>query len=371
MSLTLQRPLALATPNPWAPDAESPTCYRLIAGPCSAESREQVLAAALALSAMGVRTLRLGIWKPRSRPYTFEGAGAEGLPWVAEIKRLTPLRVITEVATPEQLEAALAAGIDAVWLGARTTVNPFVVDELAEALRGVHVPVLVKNPITPDLALWVGALERLNRAGVQQLAACHRGFAVHGASRYRNAPMWELPLELRRLLPQLPLMGDPSHVAGVRAWVGEVAQQMLDLGYDGLMIESHPYPERALSDAAQQLTPADLGALLQRLSPRQPDAPDADYHRELEGLRARIDEVDHALLRALAQRLSLAERIGALKNAHDVQLFQRARWRQVYQSRLEEAEGLGLSADFVEAALRLLHGESLRRQLPPTPKAAG
>lgn len=363
MSTTLSRPLSLDQPNLWMGAAE-PWGFSLIAGPCSAESEAQVLASALALRALGVRTLRLGLWKPRSRPYTFEGAGLEALPWVARVKQLTDLRIVAEVATPEQLEAALGAGLDGVWLGARTTVNPFVVEELAEALRGVHIPVLVKNPITPDLALWIGALERLNRVGITALAACHRGFAVHGAARYRNAPMWELPLELRRVLPTLPLIGDPSHVAGRRALVGEVAQRMLDLGYDGLIIESHPDPDQALSDAAQQLTPVALGELLHRLTPRRPDAPDAAYHHELEGLRARIDEVDHALLRTLAQRLSLVDQIGALKNEHDVQLFQGERWREVFRSRLDEAQALGLSAEFVEAALRLLHGESLRRQLP-------
>ncbi len=371
MSVALKTQLALAAPNPWAAVATSPEPwgYSLIAGPCSAETEAQVVASALALSALGVRTLRLGVWKPRSRPYTFEGAGADALGWIGRVKQLTGLRVITEVATPEQLELALGAGIDGVWLGARTTVNPFTVEELAEALRGVAIPVMVKNPITPDLALWVGALERLNRVGIVQLAACHRGFAVHGPSRYRNPPMWELPLELRRLLPELPLIGDPSHVAGVRARVGEVAQQMLDLGFDGLIIESHPDPDRALSDAAQQLTPEALGQLLRRLTVRQPDAKNDAYHHELEGLRARIDEMDHALLRTLAQRLSLVDRIGALKNEYDVQLFQSERWREVYQSRIVEAESLGLRAEFVEATLRLLHGESLQRQLPAEPGA--
>ncbi|MDX2062367.1 MAG: bifunctional 3-deoxy-7-phosphoheptulonate synthase/chorismate mutase type II [Bacteroidia bacterium] len=348
--------LGLHPENAWLTPGQPLT---LLAGPCSAESEAQLVSTALALEPLGVRVLRMGIWKPRTRPGAFEGYGEAALPWVAAVKKLTRLELMTEVATPLQVELALKAGFDRLWIGARTTVNPFAVQELAEALRGTRVPVLVKNPVNPDLSLWIGALERLERTGVTQLAACHRGFSRFGETVYRNAPLWDLSLELRLRCPNLPLVGDPSHMAGKRALIPALTQQMVDLGYDGLMIEVHPTPESALSDAAQQLTPAALGELLGALAYPSTDTPDAAFQTELARLRTQVDELDRELLTGIAQRQALVQRIAALKHTHGVAYYQTDRFKEVFESRTALAAELGIRPEFVEAVLRLLHAENV------------
>jgi len=352
-TLTQRQPTWLASPHP----------FGLIAGPCSAESPEQVMAVALSLAQQGVRYLRAGVWKPRTRPNSFEGRGEEALPWLAEAQRVTGMEVMVEVANAQHVEAALKAGIHRLWIGARTTVNPFAVQELADALHGVaDVPVMVKNPINPDVALWLGAIERLERAGVGPLAACHRGFSTYAKARYRNRPHWQLPLELRQLRPELPLYCDPSHIAGRAELVPEVAQKALDLGYDGLMIEVHPTPHQALSDPSQQLDPEGLAHTLRQLVYRLPNSQDADYCAELEALRAQVDELDHALLTALAQRQDVVRKIGLLKAEQGVRYLQMDRWREVLSSRRQWAEGLGIRPEFTEQLLQLLHIEAIDRQ---------
>ncbi len=334
----------------------------IIAGPCSAESETQVLQTAAALAALGIATLRVGIWKPRTRPGTFEGIGAEGLAWIRLVQQQLGMQVVVEVANTKQVEEALGAGVDGVWIGARTTVSPFSVQEIADALRGTDTPVMVKNPINPELALWMGAFERLIQAGLTCLAACHRGFSFYGASRYRNIPQWEVPLELRRQHPSLPLLCDPSHIAGKRELVQEVAQKALDLGFDGLIVESHIDPASALSDAAQQLSPAALDEMLATLTPRQAHSANNAYANELEGLRTAVDEADHALLDLIRRRLEVIHKIGELKRTNGVQYYEPDRMNEVFASRAELAQRLGLSESLAERLFKLLHAESLLRE---------
>ena len=336
----------------------------LIAGPCSAESEEQLLETAQGLAALGIRTLRVGIWKPRTRPGSFEGMGASGLGWLQAVRNATGMQVCTEVANAQHVEAALAAGVDRLWIGARTTVSPFAVQEIAEALRGTSIPVLVKNPINPELSLWIGALERLERLGLTDLAACHRGFSYYGSGTYRNAPQWDLPLELRRRLPQMPLFCDPSHIAGVREKVAEVAQTALDLGFSGLLIESHRNPQEAQSDAAQQLTPAQLLQMLRGLSYRQASSTSTDYQQQLEALRVALDETDAALLEALGRRMQLVKQVMGLKEQFGVQPLRNTREAESLQARLARAEALGLRPDFVKECLRLLYLEAVEASHP-------
>jgi chorismate mutase len=351
--------LTLAQTSLWNTSTLGPS---IIAGPCGAETREQILETGLALAQQGIMLVRIGIWKARTRPNGFMGAGEEALPWVQELKKLTGQRVVAEVGNVQQIQQALEAGIDGLWIGARTTVNPFAMQELAEALRGTNIPVMVKNPVNPDLNLWIGGIERLNQVGLTDLAACHRGFSVGGRHAYRNTPAWEIPLELRRQLPALPLYCDPSHIAGRADLVFEVAQKALDLGFDGLMIETHRNPAEALSDADQQITPAQLKELRSRLVVRHADSQDERYRRELETQRTRIDELDQALLGLIARRMEVVRQIGLLKQENEVQYFQLDRFRELYASRLEAARALGLGDDFTERLLQLLHLEALDKQ---------
>lgn len=334
----------------------------LIAGPCSAESEVQLHTTAHAVASLGAQVLRMGLWKPRTRPGAFEGHGTKALPWIAGLKEATGLELMTEVATTEQVELALKSGFDRLWIGARTTVNPFAVQELAEALRGTAIPLMVKNPINPDLNLWIGALERFERVGLSELAACHRGFSRYGERPYRNAPLWDLSLELRLRRPDLPLIGDPSHIAGTRPLIAGLVQKMVTLGYDGLMIEVHPDPDNALSDAKQQLTPHALQELLNGLAYPTATAPAAGYQAELEQLRTRVDEADSQLLQQLAHRMGLVRRIAALKKAHGVPFFQADRYSEVFATRQAEGAELGLRAAFIEHLFGLLHAESLERK---------
>lgn len=333
----------------------------IIAGPCAAESRAQVLQMARVALDAGAGAFRAGVWKPRTHPGGFEGMGEPALDWLAEAKGATGLPVATEVATRAHVEAALAAGIDILWIGARTAANPFAVQEIADAIAACAAPpaVLVKNPVSPDIELWIGALQRIHAAGVRRLGAIHRGFTTLGESVYRNAPHWSIPFELRRRVPGLPVICDPSHICGRADLVADVALRAMDMHFDGLIIESHPEPMKALSDAAQQLTPDMLRKLLASLPARSATAADP----ELEELRRLIDETDTELLDLLARRMEIARRIGALKHRSGMSVVQPHRYRQLIESRKAAGAALGLSPDFMQTILEAIHEESVRQQL--------
>ena len=336
----------------------------IIAGPCAAESREQVLETAAALAAIpAVRLLRAGVWKPRTSPGCFEGVGEAALPWLAEAQRRCEQRPCIEVARPQHVELALAHGIRVLWIGARTTGSPFAVQALADAVRGTDTAILVKNPLNPDLALWIGALERMARAGVRCLAAVHRGFASPAPGAFRYSPMWRQPVELRRRWPALPILCDPSHITGRRDLVRGVCQAALDLDMDGLMVEVHPRPDAALSDAAQQLTPASFGQLLATLVRRSPAPPDASVEAHLEELRAELDAVDDAILASLAARWAIAGRIAAVKASAGVTALQMGRMSAVLDRWQQRAEALGLPADAVTEMYATLHEAVLNEQM--------
>ena len=338
----------------------------LIAGPCSAESGEQVLATAEALAAGGrTKVLRAGIWKPRTRPGGFEGAGEKALEWLKHAKERTGLKVMVEVATADHVEASLKAGIDMLWIGARTTPNPFSVQEIADALRGVDIPVFVKNPINPDLQLWIGALERLEHAGLKRLAAVHRGFSWFERTPYRNSPMWEFPIRLKAAHPDLELICDPSHIAGKRENLGMISQQALDIGFSGLMLEVHPDPINACSDPDQQITPARYHELIESLIFRKAHASEKLNDR-LQELRDLIDQLDEEIAQKLGTRMDIAERIGDHKRAHNVAILQPERWERIISRQLLLAQELGLSRAFVQEFMDAIHRESIRRQSEPS-----
>lgn len=337
--------------------AENPI---IIAGPCSAETEQQTLETAKALSAMGVTIFRAGIWKPRTMPGGFDGVGDMGLEWLQRVKRETGMLIATEVATVEHINAALAAGIDILWIGARTTANPFAMQDIADALHGHEdVTVLVKNPLNPDLDLWLGALQRIRNAGITRLGAVHRGFSSAGEHIYRNNPQWHIPFELRRRAPGMTILCDPSHIGGKRQYIEPLSQIALDTGFDGLMIESHCRPDEALSDSAQQVTPEALQGILQRLVVRS-GAPVED---ELSLLRQQIDDCDHELLAVLARRMSVSREIGRFKKAHNLRVVQPARYQDMIDARLQEGNSLGLLPDFTQRVMQAIHEESVRQQL--------
>jgi chorismate mutase len=336
----------------------------VIAGPCSAESQEQVLATAEALSHLPVHLFRAGVWKPRTRPGSFEGRGAEALGWLAEAKRQYGLPVTTEVAEVQHIEEALKYGVDVLWIGARTTVNPFQVQHLAEALQGVNIPVMVKNPVSPDVNLWHGAIERLQKAGITEIAAIHRGFAGYSAAAgYRNQPNWLIPIELKRRLPDLPLFCDPSHISGHRDRVAEVAQKGMDMHFDGLMIETHPRPDVALSDAAQQITPEALGVLLSQLVVRKEYTEDMSSQAQLEHLRQLMDSLDAEVIDLIARRMELSERMAHVKKAAHQTAYQPARWHEMRENCAARAAQLHLSTEFIIEVYEKIHQESIRKQL--------
>ncbi len=343
-------------------DARRPA---VIAGPCSAETEAQTLETARRLAAAGFRMFRAGLWKPRTKPGGFEGVGAEGLAWLRRVKRETGMYVATEVATREHVAAALEGGIDLLWIGARTSANPFAVQEIADALHeftarsGADIPVLVKNPVSPDLELWIGALERLRNAGVRRLGAVHRGFTPVDKSLYRNMPMWSVPIELHRRLPQLPLFCDPSHLGGRRDAVAALAQQAMDLGFDGLLVEAHCAPDTAWSDGAQQLTPEALAKICDRLVIREADATSDG----LAALRAEIDRLDDELLDLLARRMAVSRDIGRYKKEHAIPVLQTARYEELLARRIRQAEASGMDGDFMRRLLQAIHEESVRQQL--------
>ncbi len=331
----------------------------LIAGPCSAESEEQVLAVAEALKGFGLSLFRAGIWKPRTRPGSFEGVGAKGLPWLQRVRRELGIPVTTEVATAEHVELALDYGVDVLWVGARTTANPFAVQEIADSLRGVDIPLLVKNPVNPDIELWLGAIERFSNAGVKRLGAIHRGFSSYAEKCFRNTPRWQLPLELRRRIPDLPLLCDPSHIAGKRELVMSLCQQAMDLNFDGLMIETHCNPVCALSDARQQVTPDELALLLDRLVHRS----SANSEGEFQLYRRQIDEIDEELVRLLAKRMDISRSIGELKREKGLTVFQPFRYRETMEHCTACCRGGALDADSVREIFEIIHSESIRQQL--------
>lgn len=335
----------------------------VIAGPCSAESREQVLETALGIKqrTSQVQVFRAGVWKPRTRPGGFEGIGGPALAWLKEVKERTGLLTITEVATPAHVEACLKAGVDMLWIGARTTPNPFSVQAIADALRGTDIPVFVKNPVNPDLPLWVGALERLFDAGLKRVAAIHRGFHWFERTPYRNSPMWEIPVRLKATFPQLEMIGDPSHIAGNPGLLAPVAQQALDLNYSGLMIETHRLPSEARSDARQQIRPDTLAELLGSLEWRRASAEPA-LRDELQEHRDLIDRLDEEILQKLGARMEISGRIGLFKLAHNIAILQPERWRRIMEGAHAFGQVQGLAPHFIQALMDAIHDESIRRQ---------
>jgi len=335
----------------------------LIAGPCSAETHEQVLETAAALKDLPVQLFRAGVWKPRTRPGSFEGNGAAALGWLREVKDRYGIPVAVEVADPAHVALALEHGIDAVWIGARTTVNPFQVQHIADALKGVRIPVMVKNPVNPDADLWLGAVERMEQAGITDIAAVHRGFSAYKTSAYRNHPNWSVPIELKRRRRDLPVICDPSHITGRREEVGGIAQKAMDMHFDGLMIEVHPRPDEAWSDAAQQLTPAMLRSLLDSLVIRGQYAADMGQGAELEYLRQVMDTLDAEIIELLTRRMDVSARIGAVKKVCHMTAYQPDRWREIVATRSELARKQGLPEEFIISLFEKIHDESIRKQL--------
>ncbi len=334
----------------------------VIAGPCSAETEAQMLDAAFQLKNSKTSIFRAGIWKPRTRPGNFEGVGAIGLKWLQTVKQETGLQTATEVANANHVELALEHDVDVLWIGARTTVNPFMVQELANALAGVDKPVLVKNPVNPDLALWLGAVERLYKSNIRKLGVIHRGFSTYEKSKYRNKPEWQIPIELQNQFPDLPLFVDPSHIGGRRDLILELCQKALDLNYNGMMIETHPTPEKAWSDAEQQVTPDRLKEILKSLVVRDPQIEGVKYINELEKLRTKIDSFDDTLLRVLGERMTTVEAIGRLKKSQNVAVLQNARWHEILRKMVEMGEKENLSAEFVTKIFQAIHQESINHQ---------
>ena len=331
----------------------------VIAGPCSAETREQVLETAEKLAANGVKIFRAGIWKPRTKPGGFEGVGVPGLAWLKEVKEKFGMLTATEVATPAHVFEALKAGVDVLWIGARTVTNPFAMQELADALRGTDMPVLVKNPVNPDIELWIGAIQRLWNAGLRNIGVIHRGFSSYDKKIYRNAPLWHIPIELRRRFPEMTIFCDPSHIGGKRELVAPLAQQAMDLNFDGLIIESHCDPDHALSDAAQQLTPEVLDYTLNMLVIRD----NAQTTENITVLRKQIDELDTQLLQLLAKRMGVSREIGTYKKEHNMPILQSNRYDEILKSRREMGEKLDLDGEFVNKIMTSVHEESVRVQM--------
>lgn len=335
----------------------------IISGPCSAETEQQVVETATRLAKTGkVDMLRAGIWKPRTRPGSFEGIGTKGLPWLQQAKKITGLPVAIEVATGKQVEDALHFDIDVLWIGARTTVNPFSVQEVADALRGAEVPVLIKNPINPDLELWTGAVERVAKAGIKQIGLIHRGFSSYGNTEYRNAPMWHLAIEMKRRNPEMMIVNDPSHICGRRDILLDVAQKAIDLDFDGLMIESHIDPDNAWSDAKQQVTPEKLAEMLDTIIWRKEDINSEEFHAALEKLRQQINHLDDELLQLLGQRMKIADKIGEFKRNNNITILQTNRWNEILQRAFKEGGKVGLSKEFITKYFDAVHMESINHQ---------
>ena len=331
----------------------------VIAGPCSAETEEQVLDTARSLAAEGIRICRAGLWKPRTKPGGFEGVGETGIPWLQRVKRETGMYTSTEVATREHVAAALKGGVDLLWIGARTAANPFAMQEIADALRGADVPVLVKNPVSPDLELWIGAIERIYNAGIRRIGAIHRGFSSIDKNLYRNHPLWAVPIELHRRLPSLPIFCDPSHIGGKRELIAPLAQQAMDLGFDGLIIESHCMPDCAWSDKAQQVTPDALAYITRNLVIRD----ETITTESLTELRSQIDKLDDELLELLTRRMRVSRDIGQYKKEHNMPVLQAQRYEELLARRAGQAEQVGMDREFMRTVLQAIHEESIRQQM--------
>ena len=331
----------------------------VIAGPCSAETEEQVMETAKDLAKNGVRIFRAGIWKPRTKPGGFEGVGSVGLTWLQEVKKETGMLVATEVANKQHVEEALNAGVDVLWIGARTSANPFAMQEIADSLVGADVPVLVKNPVNPDLELWIGAMQRIYNAGIRQIGAIHRGFSAYGKHLYRNMPQWHIPIELRRRMPELTLICDPSHIGGKRELVAPLSQQAMDMGFDGLIVESHCNPDSAWSDKSQQVTPEVLNFILNMLVVRDT----TQTTESLTLLRQQIDLIDNDLLEALSKRMRISREIGQYKKEHSMPVVQTGRYDDILNSRAAAAEELGMNGDFMKTVYQAIHEESVRQQI--------
>lgn len=335
----------------------------VVAGPCSAESEEQIMETAAGLKELGINVFRAGIWKPRTHPGSFEGIGSEGLKWMQRAKREYGLKISTEVASEKHVFECLKFGVDLVWLGARTTANPFLVQEIADALKDTDIPVLVKNPVNPDLDLWIGALERLNRAGIKKLGVIHRGFSTFDKIKYRNDPQWQVAVELRSRYPELPFFVDPSHMAGSKDYIREISQRSLDLGFEGLMIESHCNPSVALSDAKQQLTPPELRDLLyNQIVVREKDSDSPEWKENIDQLRAKIDIIDENILYALGSRMKISRQIGEYKKNNNIAILQTSRWDAILAKVVEAGKEFGLSEKFVKNVFNAIHEASVEAQ---------
>jgi chorismate mutase len=334
----------------------------VIAGPCSAETREQVLATADGLKDLPIDLLRGGIWKPRTRPGNFEGIGADGIKWLKEAGEQIGKPITVEVASSSHVELALKGEVDVLWIGARTTVNPFMIQEISDALSGTNIPILVKNPVNPDVELWIGAIERLRAVGLNNVAAIHRGFSTFQKSPFRNSPNWNIPIELKRRMPELPIICDPSHICGTRELLGEVAQKAIDLSMDGLMVEAHRDPLKAWSDSDQQVTPDELETILRNLVWRNPDSQDMVVKAKLEGLRATIDGLDRDILDLLLERLDVSRDIGEYKKEHNLTILQHERWNEILHDREAYIAGKPLSLRFIHKYLEAIHEESIHQQ---------
>jgi chorismate mutase len=336
----------------------------VIAGPCSVESEEQMMDTAIQIANTGLASaLRGGVWKPRTKPGSFEGIGVPALKWIKDAGKATQLPVITEVANAYQVEEALKADIDMLWIGARSTVNPFYVQEIADALKGVDIPVFIKNPIHPEVGLWMGAIERIAASGSTKIGAIHRGFYAYQSSPFRNEPKWELTFELRRLAPEIPILCDPSHIAGKRSLIKEVCQSALDLSLDGFMIETHNHPEKALSDAAQQVTPTQLKEIVESLKTRKESIDDERFIAQLEELRSQVDHVDERLMAMLRERIDIVKQISEVKDENQVQIFQMKRWFKILENRKHKAEDLDLDKDIIHELFQLIHKYSIDVQI--------
>ena len=331
----------------------------VIAGPCSAETEEQVMTTARNLAAKGCHMFRAGVWKPRTKPGGFEGNGEKALPWMKRVKEETGMLISTEVATPEHVELAMKYDMDILWVGARTSTNPFAMQALADAMRGLKIPVLVKNPVNPDIELWLGALERINQAGIKQLGVIHRGFSSYDKKIYRNLPMWQIPIELHRRVPELPIICDPSHIGGRRDLIAPLCQQAMDLGFDGLIVESHCNPDEAWSDAKQQVTPDILDYILSLLIVRS----ESSTTEGIRMLRAQIDEIDNTLMDLLAKRFRVCREIGTFKKEHNMTVLQTGRYNEILEKRGAQASLCGMDAEFAAQVFELIHEESVRQQL--------
>ncbi len=332
-----------------------------IAGPCSAETEEQVLSTAIPLAAMGIKIFRAGIWKPRTRPNSFEGVGSVGLKWLQSVQKETGMMVAIEVANVKHVYEALKYGVDIIWLGARTTANPFAVQDIADSLRGVNIPVMIKNPVNPDVDLWIGAIERINNAGIKRMAAIHRGFSSYDKTLYRNVPQWQIPIELRRRIPDMPIITDPSHICGNREFLYDISQKAMDLNFDGLIIETHCNPDKALSDANQQVTPDGLKNILNRLVLRDPEV-NEELMLTLAVLRDQIDKLDDRMINLLEERMKVSEQIGEHKKINNITILQTKRWDDMLKSRLQLGIRKGLSEEFMIKLFRSIHQESINHQ---------